>query len=99
MPNTVGHRRQRHSSSAAAFLAATAGRTPTPRPFRSGIYLRTTSGALTLLSTLSTSAAGAFTGSVTPTESGSLVARVHSVAGYADADSADVLLQVSSKLT
>ncbi|HEX2902234.1 MAG TPA: hypothetical protein VHO01_02150 [Jatrophihabitans sp.] len=64
-----------------------------------GIYLRTTRGTLTLLSTLSTTSAGTFTGSVVPRESGSLVARVHAVPGYSDADSSDVLLYVWTRVT
>ena len=53
-----------------------------------GIYLQTTTGASLLLATLSTNAAGSFTGYIAPAENGTLVARIVSLAGYTDADSA-----------
>ncbi|HST49856.1 hypothetical protein [Jatrophihabitans sp.] len=63
------------------------------------IYLQTSTGASVLLSSTSTTAAGAFTVTAAPVENGTLVARVASVAGYADAASAGVPVAVTTKAT
>jgi hypothetical protein len=63
------------------------------------IYLQASTGASVLLASASTTAAGAFTVTAAPTENGTLVARVASVAGYADAASAGVPVAVTTKIT
>ncbi|MFL6161382.1 MAG: hypothetical protein ACJ74U_04060 [Jatrophihabitantaceae bacterium] len=63
------------------------------------LYLVNTLGTATLLRTVTTTAAGSFSTTVAPLENGSLIARVVSVAGYANADSTLVAVAVASKLT
>ena len=63
------------------------------------IYLQTSTGASVLLSSTSTTTTGTFTVTAAPAENGTLVARVVSVAGYADASSAGVPIAVTTKAT
>jgi hypothetical protein len=71
--------------------------TPAPGvPVR--IYLQTTTGAAVLLGTASTTATGTFTLTAAPAENGTLVARIVSVPGYADAASDLVPLAVTTKV-
>jgi len=64
-----------------------------------GIYLLNTVGGTSLLRTVLTNSAGQFSSTVAPLENGTLIAKVVSVAGYADAASAPVAVAVTSKLT
>jgi hypothetical protein len=64
-----------------------------------GIYLVNTLGSTTLLRTLTTNSAGQFSGTVAPVENGTLIAKVTSVAGYGNAESAPSSVSVTSKLT
>lgn len=63
------------------------------------IYLQTTTGSSVLLGTASTTATGVFTLTAAPAENGSLVARIVSVPGYADAASAPVPVAVTTRVT
>jgi hypothetical protein len=62
------------------------------------LYLQTTTGAAVLLGTASTTAAGTFTLTAAPAENGTLVARIVSVPGYADAASAGVGIAVTTRV-
>jgi len=64
-----------------------------------GIYLLNTVGGSTLLRTVTTNATGAFSTTVAPLESGTLVAGLTRVAGYTDAQSSGVAVTVTSRLT
>ncbi|HET6209256.1 MAG TPA: hypothetical protein VFD94_02675, partial [Jatrophihabitans sp.] len=64
-----------------------------------GIYLQTTTGGRLLLATLSSNAAGSFTGYVAPVENGALVARIVSLAGYTNADSTTSPVAVATRIT
>lgn len=64
-----------------------------------GIYLQTTTGSSLLLATLSTTATGSFTGYLAPSENGTLVARIVSLPGYTNADSATSPVSVSTRIT
>jgi hypothetical protein len=64
-----------------------------------GIYLQTSTGASLLLTTLSTTGAGSFTGYVAPAENGTLVARIVSLAGYTNANSLPSPVSVSTRIT
>jgi hypothetical protein len=63
-----------------------------------GIYLQTTTGALTPLGSVSSTAAGTFSLTVAPVETGALVALVHAVPGYSDASAVPVPVTVTSRL-
>ncbi len=62
------------------------------------IYEQTTTGALVLLTSASTTTTGTFTATAAPVENGTLVAKLVSVAGYVDASSAGVPVAVTTKL-
>jgi len=64
-----------------------------------GIYLVNTLGVSSLLRTVSTTANGSFSSTVTPMENGTVIARIASVPGYTDAASDPVGMAVTSKLT
>ncbi|HEX4728532.1 MAG TPA: hypothetical protein VH298_12090, partial [Jatrophihabitans sp.] len=64
-----------------------------------GIYLQTSTGASLLLATLSTNVAGSFTGYIAPSENGTLMARIVSLAGYTNADSGSSPVSVATRIT
>jgi hypothetical protein len=63
------------------------------------LYLVTTTGASNLLTTVTTNASGVYSGSVYPTENGTIVAKVASIAGYADSASDGVPVSVTTRVT